>query len=75
MTEDPSEPDWKLKLRYGRLTTPYSHYTVLGDGVMTIRDNDFGCPLGTASMAIKVWASSTGWLVPRGRQNREGLRS
>ena len=24
--------DWKLKLRYGKLKTPFSHFTVLADG-------------------------------------------
>lgn len=26
--------DWKLKLRYGKETTPFRHFTVLANGVV-----------------------------------------
>jgi hypothetical protein len=42
--------DWKLKLRYGRLTTPYKHMTLLVDGIL---DNEEG--RSRAIMAGKVW--------------------
>ena len=34
--------DWKLRLRlgYGKVQTPYTHFTVLGDG--TVVDNPHG---------------------------------
>ena len=51
------EPDWKLKLRYGRLTTPFRHFTVIADGRVEA-SNPFDAPLGPAFMAMKVWASS-----------------
>lgn len=51
-----NKSDWKLKLRYGKESTPYQHFTVLCDGFVTNGDNEFGCPEGSAVMAIKVWA-------------------
>jgi hypothetical protein len=57
---DDADKDWKLKLRYGQITTPYEHFTVIADG--TARDiiEDFSCPDGKAYFGMKVWASSTG---------------
>ena len=55
---DTSPGDWKLNLRYGKLTTPYSHYTALAEGRMERANNDFGAPLGPAWMGMKMWASS-----------------
>ncbi|MEM6767702.1 MAG: hypothetical protein AAF655_22385 [Bacteroidota bacterium] len=54
------EKDWKLKLRYGILQTPYSHYTVLANGIVGELVEGFQCPKGKAWMAMKTWASSTG---------------
>jgi hypothetical protein len=51
--------DWKLKLRYGKLKTPYSHFSVVAEGEMTAEENEFGCPVGNAIMGMKVWASSS----------------
>lgn len=51
--------DWKLKLRYGKLTTPFSHFTVIAEGEMKADDNEFGCPVGNAMMGMKAWASSS----------------
>jgi hypothetical protein len=52
------EKDWKLKLRYGKLQTPYKHYTLIGEGFAEKFIEDFACPPGSAFMGIKVWASS-----------------
>ena len=49
--------DWKLKLRYGKLQTPYKHITVLAVGIAKEIDG-FDCPPGNAIMGMKVWASS-----------------
>ena len=49
--------DWKLKLRYGKDTTPYTHYTVLAEGVCGNMVDGFSCPKGNAIMSIKVWAA------------------
>lgn len=53
------EKDWKLKLRYGKLTTPYQHFTVLGDGVVGELTDGFECRPGRAWMAMKAWATDT----------------
>lgn len=52
------EKDWKLKLRYGKLHTPYKHFTVLAEGVVGDLEEGFSCPPGNAVMGMKVWASS-----------------
>ena len=51
------EKSWKLKLRYGKETTPYKHFTALGDGVVGDLADGFDCPKGPAIMAIKTWAT------------------
>jgi len=53
------EQDWKLKLRYGKMTTPFTHYTTLADGVVNELTEGFQCPKGKVWMAMKNWASST----------------
>lgn len=53
------EKDWKLKLRYGKIKTPYKHYTVLTNGIVGDLVDGFDCPKGNAWMAMKTWASST----------------
>lgn len=52
------EQDWKLKLRYGKLKTPYKHFTVLGDGQVNDLIEGFECRKGSAYMGIKIWAES-----------------
>ena len=52
-----NENDWKLKLRYGKEATPYTHYTVLAEGKCGEMIDGFACPKGNAFMGIKVWAS------------------
>ena len=60
MTSGDSTPsDWKLKLRYGQIATPYKHFTVLAEGRMTKENNEYACPLGPAWMAMKTWATDT----------------
>jgi hypothetical protein len=54
-----NEPDWKLKLRYGRATTPFRHFTVVANGRVEAA-NPFKAVLGPAFMGMKVWASSEG---------------
>lgn len=53
-----SEKDWKLKLRYGKLTTPFKHYTVIASGEVGDLVEGFECPKGNAYIGIKVWAES-----------------
>ena len=52
------EKDWKLKLRYGKLSTPYQHFTVLANGIVGELIEGFECRPGKAYMAMKTWASS-----------------
>jgi hypothetical protein len=60
MTEPDDPPkDWKLKLRYGRIQTPYQHFSTISDGVFVEPSSEFDCPAGPAFMAMRVWASST----------------
>jgi hypothetical protein len=60
---DPVIPsDWKLKLRYGKLETPFHPYAVLVDGIVGVLPEDFGdrnlYPPGPAVMSLKIWAES-----------------
>ena len=54
------EKDWKLKLRYGKETTPFIHYTVMAEGIVGKLEDGFECPQGTAWMSMKTWAEDTG---------------
>ena len=49
--------DWKLKLRYGKLSTDLKHFTVLADGVVGNLVGGFTCRPGRAWMAMKTWAT------------------
>jgi hypothetical protein len=55
-----SESNWKLKLRYGKLRTELSHFTVLADGIVTELPDGFSCRSGPAWMAMKAWAEDAG---------------
>lgn len=57
MTEGDGSPNWKLDLRYGRLSTPFKHFTLVADGVVEELQDGFACPSGPAIMAMKAWAS------------------
>lgn len=50
------ENDWKLKLRYGLLKTPFKHFTLIAKGYVEEPIEDFSCPVGNAYMGMKVWA-------------------
>jgi hypothetical protein len=52
--------DWKLKIRYGKLKTPYQHFTVIADGVVEQLVEGFECRPGKAYMGMKTWATDTG---------------
>lgn len=53
------EKDWKLKLRYGKIKTPYKHFTVLAEGIAEESIEEFLCPAGNAFIGMKVWATDT----------------
>ena len=58
MDDEAVEKDWKLKLRYGQLHTPFKHYTAIAEGVVGQLAEGFSCRPGNAFMAMKTWASS-----------------
>lgn len=51
--------NWKLKLRTGKLITPFKHFTLIADGFVDseLRDGLY-CPLGNAMMGMSAWATS-----------------
>jgi len=51
--------DWKVKLKYGKLTTPYKHYTVIAPVVINEFIEDFSAEPGTAYIGMKVWATDS----------------
>jgi len=57
MPEESQRRNWKLDLRYGRLVTPYKHFTAIADGVAGEVKDGFECRPGPAVMAMKTWAS------------------
>jgi hypothetical protein len=58
MDDDAVDKDWKLKLHYGQLQTPFKHYTAIAEGVVGELADGFVCRPGNAFMAMKAWASS-----------------
>ncbi len=52
------EKDWKLKLRYGKITTPYKHVKIIAEGIVDELRDGFECRPGNAFMGMKAWASS-----------------
>ena len=56
-TEQP-DTSWKAKLRYGKIQTPFHHYTSIAEGVVGELTDGFVCPAGSAFMGMKTWASS-----------------
>lgn len=54
-----ADPDWKLKLRYGKLATRFTHYTLIANGMIEEPEKwDTDNPAGPAFMSMKVWAIS-----------------
>lgn len=52
-----ADKDWKLKLRNGRLRTPFRHFTVIAEGVVvSALAQGFECRAGSAMMSLKAWA-------------------
>ncbi len=58
MNSDHQDKNWKLKLRYGKLATPFHHYTAIAEGVAGELSDGFSCRPGSAFMGMKMWASS-----------------
>ena len=56
---DPQQDkNWKLKLRYGGLTTPYHHYSLIVDGEVLEETERNGAAHGPAVMGFKCWSAS-----------------
>ena len=53
------QKNWKLKLRYGKLTTPYSHFTAIAQGIAGQLPDEFSCPPGNAYISMKMWAENS----------------
>jgi hypothetical protein len=51
--------DWKLRLRYGKLTTAFKRFTVLADGVVGEFGDGFKRRPGRAWMSMKTWATDS----------------
>jgi len=47
--------DWKLKLRYGRLKTPFTHYTLIAPARVEKYIEDFDAEIGKAWIGMKIW--------------------
>jgi hypothetical protein len=54
----PEEKDWKLKLRYGKLKTPYQHFTVIAPVVIEEYIEGLDAQPGNAYAGIKLWATN-----------------
>ena len=52
-----NDKDWKLKLRYGKMKTPYQHFTAIAEGVVVAPDNSLQCPTGPAIITMRTWAT------------------
>jgi hypothetical protein len=52
-----AEKNWKLKLRYGKLQTPFQHFTMMAEGEIVETNADFDIQVGTpAFFRMNVWA-------------------
>lgn len=48
--------DWKLKLRYGKLITPYKHFTIIAPVLINDHIVSLNAAPGKAYIGIKMWA-------------------
>lgn len=48
--------DWKLKLRYGKMKTPYKHFVLLADCFVGNLIEEYKCSSENAIVSIKIWA-------------------
>ena len=52
------DPDWKLQLRYGKLSTRFAHFSLLAEGVLVTEQKEHGCPAGPAFLGLKLWTGT-----------------
>ena len=59
MTNPKSDPNLLAKLRYNKIKTPFSHFTLIAEGrVREELKHGFSCPIGPAFMGMQAWAIS-----------------
>jgi hypothetical protein len=58
MESEQPDPSWKAQLRYGKIQTPFHHFTALAEGTVGELADGFECPPGSAFMGMKTWALS-----------------
>ncbi len=58
MESEQPNPSWKAQHRYGKIQTPFHHFTALAEGTVGELADGFECPSGSAWMVMKTWASS-----------------
>lgn len=57
LVAEPAE-DWQALYKSGKLSTPYSHYSTITDGVASPKSEEFGAIQGHAILGMMLWASS-----------------
>ena len=50
------DKDWKLKLKFGEISTDHSHFTLTAPGIVDELVEGFECRKGKAIIAMKIWA-------------------
>ena len=68
MPKGTQNQNWKLQLRYGRLVTPYKHFTAIADGVAGMLQDGLICRPGNAFMSMKTWATNAAEVAHMVRQ-------
>jgi len=52
------EKNWKLKLRFGKIKTPFIHYTLIAPVLISGYNEIYSAEPGNAFVGIKVWAEN-----------------
>lgn len=50
-----NDKDWKIKLRYGKLKTPFQHYSIIAEVIIPEYIKDFEAKPGKAYVGMKAW--------------------
>lgn len=50
--------DWKLKLKYGKLKTPFNHYTIIAPVLINEYSEEYAAQSGKAYVGLKIWAEN-----------------
>ncbi len=50
---------WKIRLRYGKLKTPFKHVSLIAEGIVEKElEHGYECRVGNSFMGMKVWSST-----------------